>query len=175
MYTKHTTSSQQQIASIRSQSISKLIDHKMSMNGQYSNNNNNNGALKAMQSALSLPLGQAKPNSDSSSPLTNRSDSISSLDDNGFYGSTSSPAVEYVYPRKRLYQSVPNRKFLCIKSYKPIQMGELDVKKGDILEILSVGEQGFWEGKNLTTGNEGWFPSDCIEEIQDSNGNCFSS
>ncbi len=51
-------------------------------------------------------------------------------------------------------------------------MGELELQKGDILEILSVGEQGFWEGKN-TSGNEGWFPSECIEEIHDLTGTFF--
>lgn len=30
--------------------------------------------------------------------------------------------------------------------------------------VLSVGEQGFWEGK--VGPREGWFPSECVEEIQ---------
>lgn len=112
-------------------------------------------------------------NSGSSSP-TSRSRSISS-DDHGF-GSASlsqlsngSPnIVEYAYPRKRLYPSIPNRTFLCIKPFKPTQQGEIELKKGDIIELLSVGDSGFWEGRLMSTNSssiEGWFKADCVEEF----------
>ena len=114
-------------------------------------------------------------NSGSSSP-TSRSRSISS-DDHGF-GSASlsqlsgSPNIEYAYPRKRLYPSIPNRAFICIKPFKPSQPGELELKKGDIVELLSVGDSGFWEGRS--NGLEGWFKANCVEEFTmpgDSNQN----
>lgn len=104
--------------------------------------------------------------SGSSSP-TSRSRSISS-DDHGF-GSASlsqmsgSPNIEYAYPRKRLYPSIPNRTFVCIRAFKPTQPGEIELKKGDIVELLSIGDSGFWEGRS--NSNEGWFKANCVEEF----------
>ncbi|XP_074657452.1 uncharacterized protein LOC141910635 isoform X2 [Tubulanus polymorphus] len=70
----------------------------------------------------------------------------------------------YAYPRKRLYAALPGRTFVCVKDYKPTEDGELTLVKGDLVEVLSVGERGFWEGK---TGNrEGWFPSERVEEVK---------
>ena len=103
----------------------------------------------------------------SSSSSTSRSRSISS-DDHGF-GSASlsqmsgSPNIEYAYPRKRLYPSIPNRTFVCIRAFKPTQPGEIELKKGDIVELLSIGDSGFWEGRSNT--NEGWFKANCVEEF----------
>ena len=149
-------------ASLRSRSMPKL-DNNNTTNStnstiKTSNSNGHNANNNNIQTVI---------NSGSSSP-TSRSRSISS-DDHGI-GSASlsqlsgSPNIEYAYPRKRLYASIPDRKFICIKGYKPIQAGELELRKGDIVEILSVGEQGFWEGRSNSC--EGWFPSDCVEEIQ---------
>lgn len=104
----------------------------------------------------------------SSSPNSSRSRSISS-DDHGF-GSASlsqlsgSPKIEYAYARKRLYPSIPNRTFICVKSFKPTQPGELELKKGDIVEVLSVGDSGYWEGR--CNSSEGWFKATCVEEFQ---------
>jgi hypothetical protein len=163
--------------SLTKSSVSTL-NHPWNNSNLYSNNNNNNISLRSR----SMPKLENKQknentfnknqiisttiNSGSSSP-TSRSHSISS-DDHGI-GSASlsqlsgSPNIEYAYPRKRLYASIPDRRFICIKSYKPIQAGELELRKGDIVEILSVGEQGYWEGRSNSC--EGWFPSDCVEEI----------
>jgi SH3/ankyrin repeat-containing protein len=83
-----------------------------------------------------------------------------------------SPNIEYAYPRKRLYPSIPNRTFICIKPFKPTQPGEIELKKGDIVELLSVGDSGFWEGR--AGGFEGWFKASCVEEFslpKDSNQN----
>ncbi len=104
----------------------------------------------------------------SSSPHSSRSRSISS-DDHGF-GSASlsqlsgSPKIEYAYARKRLYPSIPNRTFICVKPFKPTQPGELELKKGDIIELLSVGDSGYWEGR--CGPSEGWFKANCVEEFQ---------
>ncbi|CAF1116801.1 unnamed protein product, partial [Rotaria sordida] len=110
---------------------------------------------------------QQHPSSRSSSP---KSFSVNS--DHGFgsecasHLSSNSPnAINgcYVYKRKRLYAAAPGRKCMCIKSYQANSSGELSLKKGDILEILSVGEQGYLEGrcKNI----EGWFPSNHVQDI----------
>jgi len=50
-----------------------------------------------------------------------------------------------------------------VKPFKPTQPGEIELKKGDIVELLSVGDSGFWEGR--ANGLEGWFKAHCVEEI----------
>ena len=67
-----------------------------------------------------------------------------------------------VHLRNRLYSSVPGRQFVAILDYTPAQTGELALEKGDIVEVLYVGEQGFWEGR--VRGRAGWFPSYCVQE-----------
>lgn len=127
-------------------------------------------------------------NSGSSSPIS-RSRSISS-DEHGV-GSLSglvlstvhhhhhNPHHQYTYQRQRLYPSIPNRTFICIKPHKPAQPGELELQLGDIIELLSVGDSGYWEGricgrgndtnsissKGATVGAEGWFKATCVEEF----------
>lgn len=180
-------------SALRSRSMPKLDDSELNKN---SNNNTSLYAVTSttmvgiqttqMQSPPSMPPPPPPPpplnqhlmsviNSGSSSP-TSRSRSISS-DDHGF-GSASlsqmsgSPNIEYAYPRKRLYPSIPNRTFICIKPFKPTQPGEIELKKGDIVELLSVGDSGFWEGR--AGGFEGWFKASCVEEFslpKDSNQN----
>lgn len=70
----------------------------------------------------------------------------------------------YSYQRKRLYAAAPGRKSMCIKSYQSQAAGELNLEKGDIVEILSVGEQGFLEGRCQEM--EGWFPSHHVQDIR---------
>jgi len=119
-------------------------------------------------SVINAETSKAKPNINSDrSSITSRSRSISS-DDHGFGSnlsqvSTTSNTIEYVYPRKRLYPSIPNRTFICVKPFKPTQPGEIELKKGDIVELLSVGDSGYWEGR--ANGIEGWFKAYCVEEI----------
>lgn len=70
----------------------------------------------------------------------------------------------YAYTRKRLYTSIPNRTFICKRIFKPSSAGEIELNKGDIVELLSVGDSGYWEGR-LSNGVEGWFKADCVEEF----------
>lgn len=141
------------------------------------NTNSSNQNFYAVSSAtftdtlLNKPVNTAVANvinSGSSSP-TSRSRSISS-DDHGFGSASLSQIsnapqiVEYSYARKRLYPSIPNRSFICTKGFRPTQPGEIELKKGDIVELLSVGDSGFWEGR-LLSGNEGWFKASCVEEF----------
>lgn len=181
------------MSSMKSQSLPKLDDENMASdlnekkndNTKELDNNLNNGFyavtptsmlgisnnLSLAEEISSLSLPPPPPpfpniNSGSSSP-TSRSRSISS-DDHGFGSASlsqlsSSPNIKYSYPRKRLYPSIPNRTFLCIKPYKAIQPGEIDLHKGDIVELLSIGDSGFWEGR--CNGNEGWFKANCVEEF----------
>lgn len=56
---------------------------------------------------------------------------------------------DYFYPRRRLYPAIPNRTFICTRAHKIFQEGELELRKGDIVELLSVGDAGYWEGNHL--------------------------
>ncbi|CAF1244048.1 unnamed protein product [Rotaria sp. Silwood1] len=112
-------------------------------------------------------LSQQHPSSRSSSPksFSVNSDHGIGSECTSHLSSNSPNAINgcYVYKRKRLYAAAPGRKCMCIKSYRTNSSGELSLTKGDIVEILSVGEQGYLEGrcKNI----EGWFPSNHVQDI----------
>ncbi|KAI4825653.1 hypothetical protein KUCAC02_021331 [Chaenocephalus aceratus] len=93
-------------------------------------------------------------------------------------------------PKRKLYSAVPGRTFIVVKPYTPQGEGEIQLNRGervkadisyteddedcaiDIsdgdddeeLEVLSIGEGGFWEG--TVKGRTGWFPADYVEEVQ---------
>uniref|UniRef100_A0A4X1UGT8 SH3 and multiple ankyrin repeat domains 3 n=1 Tax=Sus scrofa TaxID=9823 RepID=A0A4X1UGT8_PIG len=66
-------------------------------------------------------------------------------------------------PRK-LYSAVPGRKFIAVKAHSPQGEGEIPLHRGEAVKVLSIGEGGFWEG--TVKGRTGWFPADCVEEVQ---------
>lgn len=78
--------------------------------------------------------------------------------------SDGSGSNNYACARKRLYTSIPNRTFICKKAFRASRAGEMELNKGDIVELVSVGDGGFWEGR-LSNGVEGWFRADCVEEF----------
>ncbi|EDO42616.1 predicted protein, partial [Nematostella vectensis] len=84
------------------------------------------------------------------------------------YDGRSAPPVKMISGgatmRKRLYASMPGKRFIAVKEYKPNMGGELALNKGDIVEVLYVGEKGFWEGR--VDGRNGWFPHTCVEEVK---------
>ncbi|XP_026114121.1 SH3 and multiple ankyrin repeat domains protein 1-like isoform X3 [Carassius auratus] len=67
--------------------------------------------------------------------------------------------------RKRLYSAVPGREFVATHSHSAHSEPEISLNKGDKVKVLSVGEGGFWEGR--VKGRTGWFPADCVEEVQE--------
>ncbi|XP_042325220.1 SH3 and multiple ankyrin repeat domains protein 2 isoform X2 [Sceloporus undulatus] len=73
-------------------------------------------------------------------------------------------ALEYQGTKRKLYSAVPGRLFIVVKPYQPQGEGEIHLHKGDRVKVLSIGEGGFWEGS--TRGHIGWFPAECVEEVQ---------
>ncbi|KAM8970200.1 SH3 and multiple ankyrin repeat domains protein 2 isoform 2-T2 [Sarcophilus harrisii] len=73
-------------------------------------------------------------------------------------------AFDYPGPKRKLYSAVPGRLFVVVKPYQPQVDGEIHLHRGDRVKVLSIGEGGFWEGS--TRGHIGWFPADCVEEVQ---------
>ncbi|KAI6054054.1 SHANK2 [Marmota monax] len=74
------------------------------------------------------------------------------------------PAFEYPGPKRKLYSAVPGRLFVVVKPYQPQVDGEIPLHRGDRVKVLSIGEGGFWEGS--ARGHVGWFPAECVEEVQ---------
>ncbi|MBN3284759.1 SHAN2 protein, partial [Polyodon spathula] len=72
--------------------------------------------------------------------------------------------LDYQGPKRKLYSAVPGRHFIVVKPYHPQEDGEISLYKGDRVKVLSIGEGGFWEGS--ARGRMGWFPAECVEEIQ---------
>uniref|UniRef100_A0A1A8P6B6 SH3 and multiple ankyrin repeat domains 3b n=1 Tax=Nothobranchius rachovii TaxID=451742 RepID=A0A1A8P6B6_9TELE len=66
--------------------------------------------------------------------------------------------------KRRLYSAVPGRTFIATRSHVPQGSGEIQLHRGERVKVLSIGEGGFWEG--TVKGRTGWFPADCVEEVQ---------
>ena len=49
-------------------------------------------------------------------------------------------------------------------SYDAEEDDELDLKKGDVIQVLAKGEDGRWSGVNR--GRTGWFPGTCVKEME---------
>ncbi|XP_069485567.1 SH3 and multiple ankyrin repeat domains protein 3 isoform X2 [Ambystoma mexicanum] len=74
------------------------------------------------------------------------------------------PTPAHRGPKRKLYSAVPGRTFIVVKSYTPQGEGEIQLNRGERVKVLSIGEGGFWEG--TVKGRTGWFPAECIEEVQ---------
>ncbi|XP_047246335.1 SH3 and multiple ankyrin repeat domains protein 3 isoform X5 [Girardinichthys multiradiatus] len=76
----------------------------------------------------------------------------------------SSPPPTPQMRKRRLYSAVPGRTFIATRSHVPQGPGEIQLHRGERVKVLSIGEGGFWEG--TVKGRTGWFPADCVEEVQ---------
>uniref|UniRef100_A0A8C3AD40 SH3 domain-containing protein n=1 Tax=Cyclopterus lumpus TaxID=8103 RepID=A0A8C3AD40_CYCLU len=76
----------------------------------------------------------------------------------------SSPPATPQMRKRRLYSAVPGRTFIATRSHVPQGVGEIQLHRGERVKVLSIGEGGFWEGS--VKGRTGWFPADCVEEVQ---------
>ncbi|NWS35474.1 SHAN2 protein, partial [Polioptila caerulea] len=126
--------------------------------------NNPNGTVKT--------VGSYTPSSRSRSPSLNRLGEDAKRQQHRHISAIYSPsankdtlsALDYQGPKRKLYSAVPGRLFIVVKPYQPQGEGEIHLHKGDRVKVLSIGEGGFWEGS--TRGHIGWFPAECVEEVQ---------
>ncbi|XP_053801732.1 SH3 and multiple ankyrin repeat domains protein 2 isoform X4 [Vidua chalybeata] len=126
--------------------------------------NNPNGTVKT--------VGSYTPSSRSRSPSLNRLGEDAKRQQHRHISAVYSPsankdtlsALDYQGPKRKLYSAVPGRLFIVVKPYQPQGEGEIHLHKGDRVKVLSIGEGGFWEGS--TRGHIGWFPAECVEEVQ---------
>ncbi|NXT64240.1 SHAN2 protein, partial [Chaetops frenatus] len=125
---------------------------------------NPNGTVKT--------VGSYTPSSRSRSPSLNRLGEDAKRQQHRHISAVYSPsankdtlsALDYQGPKRKLYSAVPGRLFIVVKPYQPQGEGEIHLHKGDRVKVLSIGEGGFWEGS--TRGHIGWFPAECVEEVQ---------
>ncbi|XP_053923499.1 SH3 and multiple ankyrin repeat domains protein 2 isoform X2 [Cuculus canorus] len=126
--------------------------------------NNPNGTVKTVRSYT--------PSSRSRSPSLNRLGEDAKRQQHRHISAVYNPsankdtlsALDYQGPKRKLYSAVPGRLFIVVKPYQPQGEGEIHLHKGDRVKVLSIGEGGFWEGS--TRGHIGWFPAECVEEVQ---------
>ncbi|XP_075357522.1 SH3 and multiple ankyrin repeat domains protein 2 isoform X4 [Mycteria americana] len=126
--------------------------------------NNPNGTVKT--------VGSYTPSSRSRSPSLNRLGEDVKRQQHRHISAVYNPsankdtlsALDYQGPKRKLYSAVPGRLFIVVKPYQPQGEGEIHLHKGDRVKVLSIGEGGFWEGS--TRGHIGWFPAECVEEVQ---------
>ncbi|KAJ1984141.1 hypothetical protein H4R34_000852 [Dimargaris verticillata] len=50
----------------------------------------------------------------------------------------------------------------CRHKYERQRQDELNLRAGDIVQVLTKDFDTWWVGRNLTTGDKGWFPSDSL-------------
>ncbi|KAM6466693.1 SH3 and multiple ankyrin repeat domains protein 2 isoform 3-T3 [Liasis olivaceus] len=126
--------------------------------------NNPNGTVKTVGSYTS--------SSRSRSPSLNRLGEDAKRQQQRHFGANYNPsankdiisALDYQGQKRKLYSAVPGRLFIVVKPYQPQGEGEIHLHKGDRVKVLNIGEGGFWEGS--TRGHVGWFPAECVEEVQ---------
>ncbi|CAH1250603.1 SHANK1 [Branchiostoma lanceolatum] len=132
------------------QSLGTLSLHSSLNMAPHSQHHHSNGTpAMSVSSANSSPANSQPSTPTPGSPVTNRSATLNRED------------LENV--KKRMYTALPGRQFVAVKKYVPREVGELALAKGDKVTVLGIGEQGFWEGR--VGSNEGWFPSECVEEV----------
>ena len=56
------------------------------------------------------------------------------------------------------------KKAKCVFDYEAENDDELTLAEGDIVNITSQEDEGWWEGE--LNGKKGWFPSNFVEEIK---------
>lgn len=55
----------------------------------------------------------------------------------------------------------------ALYSYNGADSSSLSFRQGDIIEVLSTLESGWWDGVVLQSGVRGWFPSNFVEELSE--------
>lgn len=68
--------------------------------------------------------------------------------------------------------SYDGTRYIAVASYMAEEMTEVSFQEGDILEVLRVGQSGWWYARHTITMHEGWLPASYLELIiSDDQGN----
>ncbi|XP_071791706.1 uncharacterized protein [Asterias amurensis] len=64
---------------------------------------------------------------------------------------------------RKIQDAKQGKLYVAVKDYSAQEYGELTLRKGDYVKVMSIGEFNFWEGE---VGHiKGWFPSYCVHEV----------
>ncbi|XP_070579690.1 SH3 and multiple ankyrin repeat domains protein 2-like [Ptychodera flava] len=112
------------------------------------------GSLRSLPafSAFTLPR--------STSILTssiNRQDNLDKENVKSKYG-----AADNIMRHEKLYDCTPPRMYTAIQNYTAQEYGELTLRKGDHVQVLSISDHNYLEGR--VDNVIGWFPSYCVKE-----------
>ncbi|XP_050389701.2 guanine nucleotide exchange factor DBS isoform X1 [Patella vulgata] len=88
-------------------------------------------------------------------------------DDDG-WSSGEFSATDEEEPERYIPKIEPSfrQQFMSLADYFPVDVSEIGLKDGDIVEILRVGTNGWWFARHMTEGTEGWVPSTYLEPIR---------
>lgn len=54
-------------------------------------------------------------------------------------------------------------RYSAIASYSAVENTEVSFQEGDMLELLRVGQEGWWFARHTRTTHEGWVPASYLE------------
>ena len=57
--------------------------------------------------------------------------------------------------------------YTAIADYTSLETSELSFNQGDTLQVLRVGEGGWWFARSQSTSQEGWVPGSYLEEVNE--------
>lgn len=61
--------------------------------------------------------------------------------------------------------SSSTKKYIVIHEYVQALPDELELRRGDMIDVTSIFDDGWSKGRNLTTGQEGTFPMACLKVV----------
>jgi hypothetical protein len=55
--------------------------------------------------------------------------------------------------------------YLALAEYFAVDGGEMTIKQGQTIEVLTIGNDGWWYARDVTTKQEGWVPASYLEPL----------
>ena len=56
--------------------------------------------------------------------------------------------------------------YIALADYNRVGSGEISMREGDILEVLKIGNEGWWFVRLRATGEEGWAPASYLDSLK---------
>ena len=55
---------------------------------------------------------------------------------------------------------------MALADYNRVDVGEISMKEGDLLEVLKIGNEGWWYVRLVGAGEEGWAPASYMDSAK---------
>nr|XP_006811250.1 PREDICTED: guanine nucleotide exchange factor DBS-like [Saccoglossus kowalevskii] len=62
-------------------------------------------------------------------------------------------------------KAITMNQYAALSEYNQVEKGELSMKEGDIVEVLKVGNDGWWFVKQVSNKEQGWVPASYLESL----------